>query len=321
MAQLTATSARAAFVDLHDRAHPEVVHSVDFDSIFLQTDLASLVTGIATDGTFVYVTGTRNPSSGGGFLAIGQYNRPVDTVGFSPIIVASNIYDGAAPLNQSREGEIEVLAFVNDDIAIASIKIFVNDELVVTRNTASSRQWSGTLQAPIPLAVDSVTVTLEVTDVGGNVTSRTATLVVNPFLPSAFTSVGAFATLPGDIATDGRSVWITDPDNISNFRVLRLMANVDFKFYTFRGGTAPTDLRGGRRRGEWLGRQRRQQHSRRDQPVRRPPPDDQHSRARAAVLRWHSHVGGQWHSDHEEDRSRTTAPCWARSSPAASTRG
>ena len=232
MAQLTATSARAAFVDLHDRAHPQVVHSVDFDSIFLETDLASLVTGIATDGTFVYVTGTQDPSSGQGFLVIGQYNRPVDPFGLPPIIFGSNIYEGAAPLTQLRESEIDVNIGAFDDVAIGSVKIFVNGQLVVTRNTPSSPQWSWTLQAPIPIGASSVTVRLEVADVGGNVTARTATLAVNPYLPSSGTSVGPFTSLPGDIATDGQSIWLTLPQNTDGFGLYRFLANADFRFAT-----------------------------------------------------------------------------------------
>jgi hypothetical protein len=172
-----------------------------------------------------------DPDSGGGFLAIGQYSRPADPYGVAPIILAGSIYDGAPPLSQSRAGEVQVGVFAFDDVAIASVKIFVNGQLVVTRNTPSAPQWSGTLQVPIALDASSVTIKVEVTDVGGNVDERTATLAVNPFLPGAFGSIG-YASLPGDIATDGQSVWITVPDSADNFRVQRWMANADFRFTT-----------------------------------------------------------------------------------------
>lgn len=228
-AQLTPTSIRTAFVGLQNGGPPAVVNSIDFDSL-IETGPSSTVNGVATDGTFVFVTGTLDASFGGGFLAIGQYNRPVDPFGNAPIIFGSNIWDGAPPLDQPNESEVDVVLGVFDDVAIASVQIFVNGQLVVTRNTASSQTWSSTLRAPIPLGADSVTVRLEIADVGGNVTTRTATLAVNPFLPSSGVSIGPWANPPGDIATDGRSVWITAPDNPQGFRVQRWAVNGDFRF-------------------------------------------------------------------------------------------
>ena len=234
--QRTPTSVRASFVDLRDRERPATVKSIDFD-VFSETLEASQVTAVTTDGPFVYVVGTLDPATDEGFLVIGQYNQPIDPFGAAPIILSSNIFDGAEPLNQNREAEVDVLVGAFDDVAIASVKIFVNDQLVLTRTTPSSQEWGGTLAAPIPIGASSVTVRLEVTDVGGNVSSRTATLAVNPFVPTAFGAIGSYAFLPGDMASDGKSIWITDPENTNFFTVQRWLANGDLKFSS--GSTGP----------------------------------------------------------------------------------
>ena len=233
VARTTAASLRVDFFDLRDRANPAIVNSIDFEPV-LDNDVASAV--LVADSTFVYVAGTQGAPINSGFFVIGQHNRPVDPYGFPPFIFAGNIYDGAPPLQQLHEGVAEVFTAVADDVAIASVKIFVNGQLAVTRNTPSSRQWDGSLEVPIPIEADSATITLEVTDVGGNVTSRTATLAVNPFLPGSGMSIG-YASLPGDIATDGRNIWITLPDNTDGFDVQHFLGNVD-GFFTLRAGLA-----------------------------------------------------------------------------------
>jgi YVTN family beta-propeller protein len=59
---------------------------------------------------------------------------------------------------------------------------------------------------------------------------------VNPFLPSAGIDIRNWATVPTDMVTDGRSIWVADPNNPSTARVRRFMANADFRFSTSAAG-------------------------------------------------------------------------------------
>ena len=104
-----------------------------------------------------------------------------------------------------------------DDVALASVKIFVNGQLARDQVDAVVLGVAGEGQVTIPFGTTSVTLRLETTDVGGNVGTHTVTTDVLPYLPSVAGSWN-FATPPSSIASDDTSVWLTFPDNTDGRR-------------------------------------------------------------------------------------------------------
>ena len=231
----------APIVDVHVPEFPAVVKTIDFSPLdaVLTSDGASAptnVTGVSTDGTFIYATVAsgapmENGTTGETYLYIGQYLVPNDPYGSPPTWFFNNIFPNE-PIRQVSDSVIEVGISAFDDIALASVKISLNGQLVVNAETPSSRQWFDSFRLSIPVGATSVTLTVETVDVGGNTNSRTNTFEVAPYVPQS----GGGASYPlnlGGIGTDGRNVWVTMPDNTDGFGVSKLQdANGNYGFIT-----------------------------------------------------------------------------------------
>ena len=122
--------------------------------------------GIAVDSAFVYMTGEEgtisdNGVSGDTRLYIGQYLALEDTAGIPPTALISSPTAGATVIERQT---VPVTVVATDDIAVASVSLSVNGQVV---DTLTSPPYQFSFQAPA--GVSTVTIGATAVDLGGNV--------------------------------------------------------------------------------------------------------------------------------------------------------
>jgi hypothetical protein len=122
-------------------------------------------TGIAVDGSFVYMTASRgiieNGTSGDTRLYIGQYRALEDLKGVAPTVTLTAPADAATFI----EGEtIAFTATAHDDVGVAAVS-FLIDGAVVFTDTAAPYQFSMTA----PAGAATLTVSVTAIDPGSNI--------------------------------------------------------------------------------------------------------------------------------------------------------
>jgi len=126
-------------------------------------------TGIAMDASFVYLTAAKGDTR----LYIGQYLSIQDTNGIPPTVRITSPANGSAVIQGAT---IPVIVDASDDVAVASVNLLVNGQVVFTDTTAP---YQFTLAAP--LGGSSLTLGATALDFGGNMgTAPTVTLNVIP---------------------------------------------------------------------------------------------------------------------------------------------
>lgn len=157
-------------------------------------------TGIAVDGSYVYLTASLgiqdNGSTGDTRLYIGQYRLVEDLDGIAPTISIMSPADDATFV----EGEtIPIAVSAADDIAVASVQAMVNGTVVSTDSSAPYL-----LSAVAPIGATSITLGASATDLGGNVGVATA-IQVN-VIPDPLTSVTGRVLAPDATPVSGATV-------------------------------------------------------------------------------------------------------------------
>ncbi len=196
-------------IDVADPANPGVLSAINFSRF---NDYNGI--GIATDQTYVYMTGTdlgqRFQATGAGDLFIARFGPVTDNAGIAPTVVIVSPVHGATV----AAGEpllVEVDAF--DDIAMASVTLSV-DGVVVGGETASPFAFE------IVPPVDATTLTLGAvaTDQAGN-TAVAVPVTINVQVnepPVVMITVPAV----GDMPLEGTSVTIaanaTDDSSVAS---------------------------------------------------------------------------------------------------------
>ena len=134
-------------------------------------------TGIAVDGTYIYLTAQSGITDNGTVdfrnrLYIGQYRAFEDNKGIAPTVAITAPADNATFI----EGEtVTVTATAVDDVAVASVSFLVNGQAVFT-DTSAPYQYSFTAQQ----GVASLTITASALDLGSNVGSADVHVAVVP---------------------------------------------------------------------------------------------------------------------------------------------
>ncbi len=133
-------------------------------------------TGIAVDGTYVYLTASRgiveNGVSEDTRLYIGQYRALEDLKGVAPTVTLVAPADGATFI----EGEtIPLSATATDDVAVVSLNFLVDGAVVFT-DTSAPYQFSITA----PVGAGSLTLSANAVDLGSNVGESTVRVNVIP---------------------------------------------------------------------------------------------------------------------------------------------
>src|SRR3989454_1154702 len=133
-------------------------------------------TGIAVDGSYLYLTASRgiieNGTSEDTRLYIGQYRALVDLKGVAPTVTLVSPADGATFI----EGEtIPLSATATDDVAVVSLNFLVDGAVVFT-DTSAPYQFSITA----PVGAGSLTLSANAVDLGSNVGESTVRVNVIP---------------------------------------------------------------------------------------------------------------------------------------------
>ena len=133
-------------------------------------------TGIAVDGTYLYLTASRgiveNGTSEDTGLYIGQYRALEDAKGVAPTVAIESAAEGATFI----EGEtIPIRAAATDDVAVVSVTFLVDGTTAFT-DTSAPYQFSVTA----PTGVGTLTVAANALDLGANVGTALAHVNVIP---------------------------------------------------------------------------------------------------------------------------------------------
>jgi hypothetical protein len=141
-------------------------------------------TGIAVDGSFVYLTAeqgtiTENGTTGNTRLYIGQYLALEDTAGITPTVSITSPASGETVVEGAT---LPITVAATDDVTVAAVNLLVNGILVSTDTTAP---YQFTLT--VPTGVSSLTLGAAAGDVGGNV--GTAQDVMVNVIPDPLTTV------------------------------------------------------------------------------------------------------------------------------------
>ena len=140
-------------------------------------------TGIAMDGSFIYLTGattfTENGTIGDSRLYIVQYRALVDQGGIAPTVSITSPPDTATVVQGEQ---ITISAQADDDIAVASVHFFVNNTEVFVDITAP---YETTYTVPVNAA--NLTISATAVDLGGN--SSTSQSVVVQAIPDPLTTL------------------------------------------------------------------------------------------------------------------------------------
>ena len=158
-------------------------------------------TGLAVDGTFVYLTAengtiTENGATGNTRLYIGQYLSLVDTAGIPPTASITSPAPGATVI---EEATLPISVQAADDVTVAAVSLLVNGVLVAT-DTAFPYQFTVT----VPIGVSSLTLGATVVDVGGSV-GAAPNVVVN-VIPDPLTTVAGRVLMPDGTPAVGATV-------------------------------------------------------------------------------------------------------------------
>lgn len=189
-------------VDITNAANPLFRTTINFAPL---GDYAG--TGIALDSQFVYMTGEffivgpENGTTGDTRLFIGQYREVQDNLGVPPTV---QITSPAAGTQVIQGAPVTVTVSAEDDIAVASVSLLVNGQLV---STTSAAPYQFTFNAPA--TGSTLTLGATATDFGNNV-GQAQNVALN-LIPDPGTTVigrvidrdgngvaGATVTAPGD---------------------------------------------------------------------------------------------------------------------------
>jgi hypothetical protein len=140
-------------------------------------------TGIAVDGSFVYMTAERGISENGTIgdtrLYIGQYRALEDRAGVPPTVSITSPLDGDTVI-QGQQLPLSVEA--NDDVAVAAVAFSVGGAPLFTDTTAPFET-----SYAVPAGATSLTIDATAIDLGGNV--ATASPVQVTAIPDPLTTV------------------------------------------------------------------------------------------------------------------------------------
>lgn len=141
-------------------------------------------TGIAMDGSYVYLTaqrglGTDNGVSEDTRLYIGQYLAVSDLAGIPPVVSIVSPTQGGTVIQGST---LPITINATDDISVAAVKFLVNGQLVFT-DTSAPYQFN----YAVPLGATTLTLGAQAIDLGGNVGN--APNVVVTAIPDPLTTV------------------------------------------------------------------------------------------------------------------------------------
>jgi DNA-binding beta-propeller fold protein YncE len=159
-------------------------------------------TGIAVDGSYVYVTANNTSfdkfgsTANGNHLYIGQYQVLQDTFGIPPVATIVSPTSGSTVVQSQT---IAVTVNATDDVAVAAVNLLVNGQPVLTDSVAPY-----VFYYTVPATATTLTLSATAVDYGGNV--GTAPGVVLNVIPDPGTTVigrvidGNQNPLPGFIA-------------------------------------------------------------------------------------------------------------------------
>ena len=176
-------------VDVSDQSNPIPRAILDFSSFRDDNGI-----GIAADGSYVYLTGSRsaltdNGTSGDTRLYVGQYLALEDTAGVAPTVHVLQPRPGDTLL----EGEtITLRVDASDDVAVVVVRFLVNGAVVFT-DTAAPYEGAFT----VPAGMSTLTIGATAADLGGN-TAMAADVVVNVVPDPRTTVVGKTLDLLGN---------------------------------------------------------------------------------------------------------------------------
>ncbi len=111
-------------------------------------------TGVKADASFVYLLS-------GGYLSIGQYRSVVDNNGIAPQVSIFTPTPGSSLVGRTA---VPVTIQATDDIAVATVQLLVNGQVV---GTAVSAPYI--INLPVPKGITSLTIQARAIDFGGNV--------------------------------------------------------------------------------------------------------------------------------------------------------
>lgn len=140
-------------------------------------------TGIAVDGSFVYLTAERGISENGAVgdtrLYIGQYRALDDDAGVPPTVSITSPFDGDTVIQGQQ---LPIAAQANDDVAVAAVSFSVGGVTVLTDTTAPYETTY-----TVPSTATSLIIEATAIDLGGNV--ATAEPVQVTAIPDPLTTV------------------------------------------------------------------------------------------------------------------------------------
>ena len=162
-------------------------------------------TGIAMDGSFVYLTAAlggyvENGASGDSRLYIGQYLAMEDIRGIPPTVRISSPSAGATVIHGST---VPVTVEANDDVAVVAVTLLVNGQPVGTDTTVP-------YEFPVlaPTSGASMTVSATAVDLGGN--TGTAPAIMLSLIPDPLTAVVGAVVDPSSQPVAGATVSVFD---------------------------------------------------------------------------------------------------------------
>lgn len=162
-------------------------------------------TGIAADGTYVYVTADRgtgeNESSGDSVLLIGQYLEREDQAEIPPAVSIERLGGDATLV----EGEfIQAVVSATDDVAVSFVQLTIGG-VIVASDTTPPYQFS----FQVPVGVNNIVVGARAVDLGGNVGN--AADVLRNVIPDPMTVVVGSVKDKQGVAAAGAAVSVELP--------------------------------------------------------------------------------------------------------------
>lgn len=185
--------------------------------------------GIAVDSAFVYMTGEEGTISdigvsGNTRLYIGQYLALEDTAGIPPTALISSPTAGATVIERQT---IPVTVVATDDIAVASVSLTVNGQVV---DTQTSPPYLFNFQ--VPVGVSTVTLGAFAVDLGGNV-GNALPVQLNVIPDPGTTAIGRVVDVAGNplagasVTTFGNRSSVTASDgSFSITQVPTVLGNI-----------------------------------------------------------------------------------------------
>ncbi len=177
-------------VDVSDPNAPAARTVVDFGVLGLGGADAY---DIAVDNQYIYTVTTQG-------LQIAQYQRFIDNSNIPPTIEITQTLVGASAL---EDGTINVITRVQDDVAVAHVKFYVDGELLFT-DFAPPYEYV----LPLPIAQSETEISVLATDYGNNESSLNA-VTINLLADSDFDGLSD----EDEITLHGTSPFKADTDN------------------------------------------------------------------------------------------------------------